>query len=91
MADQTIKIDQGMTETPVPVRPSGCGWFLLTASAVTIAFMTMGIAGAAFQSNDLKSQELDIRRQELDLQQRQHALDSVRFEYVRKNMHEHKK
>lgn len=86
MADQTVKIDQGMTETPVPVRPSGCGWFLLTASAVTIAFMTMEIAGAAFQSNDLKSQELDIRRQELDLQQRQHTLDSLRFEYLQKNM-----
>lgn len=64
---------------PVRINPTGCLYFILVFSIMTMSVATYGIWNEIRDANALKKQELNIQQQRHDLAKRQYTLDSLRY------------
>ncbi len=81
-----VKLAQDFLDSAYRVKLSGWRYTVIAGCAVAGAVLLSGIGTLLQQANELKQQEIQLKQRELDLRARQHTLDSLRFEYLQKNM-----
>ncbi len=81
-----VKLDQSVFDDAYRVKLSGLRYTAIAGCAVMGTLLLGGVVTQLQQANELKKQEIQLKQRELDLRARQHTLDSLRFEYLQKNM-----